>query len=282
MNPFDVALFDELRGLRFVSGQNLKTDGHYSVRPERASAIATTMVAAGPDAILTGGDALTHAAQMATRAVSILGVGDDLVRSGFVRSFAHPGANTTGISILASELDVKRQDLLVELAPVARHIAALYDPGVAVPGHLRALADAARTRGIRLSVYRVSKAEEIVPAIDAAYAAGARALNVLASAFFNANQQLIRERAAMLKLPAIYHWPEIANAGGLAAYGPSFGGLGRQSARLLAKIFRGAKPSDLPVEQPDKFEFVINLKTAKALGLTVPPLLLVQATQVIE
>ena len=240
------------------------------------------MVATGVDAISTAGEQLTRAVQKATRTVPILTVAGDLVLSGLVSSLAHPGGNTTGISILSTELDGKRQELLTELVPAARHIAALADPGVTMPEQLRALEDAARARGIKLSVYRVSKSEEIVPAIDMAQASGAQALNVLASPFFRANQQLIRERTATLKLPAIYHWPEEADAGGLAAYGPRFTEIARQSARLLVKIFRGAKPADIPVEQPDKFELVINLKTAKALGLTVPPLLLTQATEVIE
>jgi putative tryptophan/tyrosine transport system substrate-binding protein len=144
------------------------------------------------------------------------------------------------------------------------------------------LQDAARARGIELSVSWVSKPEEIVPAIDKAQASGAQALNVLATPLFFGNQRLIIERTAALKLPAIYQWPEIAEAGGLAAYGPRITGIFRQRARQLAKILRGAKPADIPVEQPYKFELVINLKTAKALSLTVPPLLLAEADKVIE
>jgi putative tryptophan/tyrosine transport system substrate-binding protein len=144
------------------------------------------------------------------------------------------------------------------------------------------LQDAAGTRGIELSVYWVSKPEEIVPAIDKAQASGVRALNVLGSPIFFANQRLIIERTAALKLPAIYQWPEIAEAGGLGGYGPRITGVFRERARQPAKILRGAKPADIPVEQPYKFELVINLKTAKALSLTVPPLLLAQADKVIE
>jgi len=204
------------------------------------------------------------------------------VLHGLVSSLADPGGNTTGVSLLMTELDGKRQELLTELVPAARHIAALADPATTAPEQLRALQDAARAHGFELSVHRAVKPEEIVPAIDEAQAAGAQALNVLASAFFYVNQQLIIERTGTLKLPAIYNGPQIAEAGGLAAYGPRQTGVFRQLARQLAKIFRGAKPADIPVEQPDKFELVINLKTAKALGLTVPPLLLTQATEVIE
>jgi putative ABC transport system substrate-binding protein len=164
----------------------------------------------------------------------------------------------------------------------AHHIAALADPDVTQPAQLQALVNAARARGIELSMYRVAKPEEIAAAIVSAHALGVQALNVLASPFLRSNQQLIWERTAALKLPAIYQWPEMAEDGGLAAYGPRFDAIARQSAQLLVKIFRGAKPSDLPIEQPTKFELVINLKTAKALGITLPPLLLANADEVIE
>jgi putative ABC transport system substrate-binding protein len=173
-------------------------------------------------------------------------------------------------------------ELLAELVPAARHIASLADPGVTAPEQLRALQDAARTRGIELSVHLAAKAQEIVPAIDAAQASGAQALNVLAASLLNLNQQAIIERTALLKLPAIYQWPENAEAGGLAAYGPRFIEMHRQRTRQLVKIFRGAKPGDIPVEQPTKFELVINLTTATVLGLTVPQSLLARADKVIE
>jgi putative ABC transport system substrate-binding protein len=142
------------------------------------------------------------------------------------------------------------------------------------------LQDAARARGIELSVYCISKPEEIVSAIEKAQASGARALNVLATPLFFAHQRLIIEHTASLKLPAIYQRPEIAEAGGFAAYGPRITGIFRQRARQLAKILRGAKPADIPVEQPYKFELVINLKTARAQSLTLPPLLLAEADKV--
>ena len=137
-------------------------------------------------------------------------------------------------------------------------------------------------RGIELSVYRASKPEEIIPAIDAVQASGAQALNVLASPLVYANRDLIRERMGTLRLPAIYQWPEIAEDGGLAAYGPRITGVVRQIARQLAKILRGAKPGDIPVEQPTQFELVVNLKTAKELGLTIPLSILARANEVIE
>jgi putative ABC transport system substrate-binding protein len=221
-------------------------------------------------------------AQKATRTIPIVATADDLVLSGLVSSLAHPGGNTTGVSILATELDSKRLELLTELVPAARHIAALADPANTAPEQLRALQDEARARGIELSIHLGAKPEEIAAAIDAAQASGAQALNVLAAPLLDANRRLIFERTATLKLPAICQWPEIVEAGGLAAYGPRATEVARQRARQLVKIFRGAKPADIPVEQPDKFELAINLNTAKALGLTVSQSILARADEVIE
>jgi putative tryptophan/tyrosine transport system substrate-binding protein len=243
-NPFHTALLDELHRSGFVKGQNLQTDEHSAVGAEKAPEITTTMIGSGVDAIITGGEQLNRAAQKATRTVPILAVGDDMVLSGLVSSLAYPGGNTTGISIPVTELDGKRQELLTELVPAAHHIAVLVGPRAPAPP-LQALEDAARARGIVLSEYRVAKPEEIVPAIDAAKTSGAQALNVLASPFLTANQRVIVEHTAALKLPAIYFFPEMAEAGGLAAYGPRFSQLGRQTARQLVKIFRGAKPADI-------------------------------------
>ena len=143
--------------------------------------------------------------------------------------------------------------------------------------------DAARERGIELSTRTASTPEEIVTALDAAKVEGAQAPNVLASGLFNLNQRVIIERTSMLQLPAIYQWPEIAEAGGLAAYGPRYAEIYRQQvARQLVKIFLGTKPADLPVEQPTRFELVINLKTAKEIGLTVPQSILARADEVIK
>jgi putative ABC transport system substrate-binding protein len=206
-----------------------------------------------------------------------------MVGSGLVASMAHPGGNTTGISLLATELDGKRQEMLTEIVPGARHIAALADSNTTAPRRLQALQDAARARGIELSVHRVAKAEEIGDVIDAIKAAGAQALNVLASPLLYAQRRLIIERTAALRLPAIYQWPETAEEGGLAGYGPRILQLYRDIySRQLVKLLKGAKPAEIPVEQPTKFELIINLKTAKALGVTVPQALLARADEVIE
>jgi ABC-type uncharacterized transport system substrate-binding protein len=277
-----VMLFHELRRSGFVEGRNLQVVSRFSMRVEEAPEVAAMLVAAGVDAILTGGAHVTRVAQKATRSIPILAIADDLVLSGLVTSLAHPGGNTTGVSILATELDGKRLELLTELVPSARHIAALADPANTMPEQLRGLEDAARARGIELSIHLASKTDEIVAAIDAAQASGAQALNALAAPMLDANRRLIIERTAAIKLPAVYQWPDIVEAGGLAAYGPRRTEVYRQRARQLIKIFLGAKPGDIPVEQPDKFELAINLTTAKALGLTLPESILGRADEVIE
>ena len=195
---------------------------------------------------------------------------------------AHPGGNTTGISILATELDGKRQELLIELLPGARHIAALADFNTTASRQLQALQDTARARGVELSIHQIAKLEEISSAIDAAKAADASGLNVLASPLLFAQRQLIIERTVALRFPAMYQWPETAEEG-LVGYGPRIVQLFRDVlSRQLIKLLQGAKPADIPVEQPTKFELVINLKAAKALGLTIPPLVLARADEVIE
>jgi putative tryptophan/tyrosine transport system substrate-binding protein len=159
-----------------------------------------------------------------------------------------------------------------------RRMAALADSGTSRPRELQALQDAARTRWVELSLHRVAKPEEIVSAIDAARNAGAAALNVLATPLLFSHRRLIFERAAALRLPAMYQWPEMADEGGLVAYGPRITEIFRDLlARHIVKVLRGSRPADLPVEQPTKFELVINLKTAKALGFTIPPSLLARA-----
>jgi putative tryptophan/tyrosine transport system substrate-binding protein len=278
-----VAFFDELRRQGFVEGQNLAVDARgFAARSEQFPELAAALVNSGIDALVCGGAAAIRAAQHATQTIPIVGITDDMVGSGLVRSLAKPGGNTTGISILASELDGKRMEILMELVPDARRIAVLADAGVTVPKQLQALQDAARARGAQLSVHRIVRPEEAVAAMDEAKASGAAALNVLATPLLNASRQIIIERAAALRLPAIYQWPETAKEGGLAAYGPSFAQVGRQNAEQLAKLLRGVQPADLPVQQPTKFELVINLKTAKALGLDVPATLLARADEVIE
>jgi putative ABC transport system substrate-binding protein len=244
--------------------------------------VAAELAKAQVDAIVAGGAAAARAAQTATRTIPILTLTDDMVGQGLVASLAQPGGNTTGISILATELDGKRQDILMEMMPAARHMALLADANTAAPQNVRVLQEAAGARGVELAVRLIDRPERIVPEIEEARRAGADALNVLASPILYARRLDIFERTAALRLPAIYQSPEFAEEGGLIGYGPRITEMYRQMARQLAKIFNGEKVGNVPVEQPTTFELAINLQVAKAIGFEVPPLLVLRADKVIQ
>jgi putative tryptophan/tyrosine transport system substrate-binding protein len=283
-SAWNSALFDALKPEGFVDGQNLVVDERgFGLRVEQLAEHASTIVKAQVDVIICGGDPPVRAAQQATKEIPILGIAEDMVGSGFVASLAKPGGNTTGVSLLSSELDGKRQEILMEAVPGARHYAALADVNSSSPQRLQKLQEATRARGAELSIFRVAKADEIAGAIDVAKSSGAAALNVLASTLLFNNRQLILPRVAALALPAIYQWPPLADEGGLIGYGPRLERIYHDLlSRQLVKLLRGAKPAAIPVEQPTKFELAVNLKTAKALGLTIPESFLLRADEVIE
>jgi putative ABC transport system substrate-binding protein len=282
--PQNVAMFEELGRSGFIEGQNLAIDWRaYGQHVELVAGFAAELVKARADIIVAGGDIGILAAQQATKTIPIVGFTDDMLRAHMVTSLARPVGNTTGVSLLATELDGKRQDILIEALPGIHHMAALADTDTTSPQQLQKLQDAARTRGVELSLHRVARPEEIAPAVDAARAANAAALNVLASPVLFANRQVIIARTAALRLPAIYQWPEVAEEGGLIGYGPRIVQLFRDAlARQVIKVLRGTKPVDLPIEQPSKFELVINLQTAKAMGYEVPAGLVLRADKLIE
>jgi putative tryptophan/tyrosine transport system substrate-binding protein len=281
--PWHAALFDALQRQGFIEGQNLVGDPNgYGLRIDQLAAHAAELVKANVDVIISAGDPNVRAAQQATKTIPILAIAEDLVESGFVASLAKPGGNTTGVSILTSDLNGKRQEILLEAVP-GKHIAALADTNSVSPQRLQELEEAAHGRGVELSVFQVTKEDEIPGALASAKKSGAVALNVLASSLlFSARKTIIPEVAA-LHLPAIYQWPEITGEGGLIGYGPHLTRIyGEILSRQLAELLRGTKPAGIPVEQPTKFDLAINLKTAEALGLTVPPALLAEAGEVIE
>jgi putative ABC transport system substrate-binding protein len=282
--PVNVAFFDEVRRRGFIEGQNLTIDYRaFAPHVDLISQYAAELVKTQPDVIYAGGGVAIRAVQQATKAIPILGIADDMVGEGLVDSLARPNGNTTGISILATELDGKRQEILIEAVPGLRRMAAIADSKNSVVAKLDELREAARVRDIELSIYRVAKGEEIAAAIEAAKTSGAAALNVLASAMLDVNHQLIMDRAAVLRLPAMFQWPEVGEEGGFSAYGPRFIDVLRDlQARQLVQHLRGVKLADIPVEQPTKFELVINLKTANKLGVTVPAILVARADKVIE
>jgi len=280
-NP--AAFFDELRAFGFIEGQNLKVAGSFSLRNDGLSEAVAAIANSSPDAVFSsGGDNFYSAAQKAMPAVPIVCFSADMLAAGVVRSLARPGSNITGISLLTSETDGKRQDILMEAAPGATRMAILADATHTAPTELQMLQDAARRRGVELVVFSVRTPDEIATTIDRISASGAAAINILGGPMFAGNRRLIIERAIAVRLPAIFELPEAADEGLLIGYGPRFSFVYRQAARIVVKVLRGAKPDEIPVEQPTIFELVINLKTAKMIGHKIPVGLLLRADKVIE
>ena len=274
-----------LRELGYVEGRNLiieyrSADG----RAERFPDLATELVSLKVDLIVTRGTPAAVAAKKATRTIPVvMANAGDPVGSGLVNSLAHPGRNVTGLSSVPAELDPKRLELIRELVPGAARIAILQNMGSPNnPPQWKEIETAARSLGVQPQLLDVRKPEDLAAAFDAASRQRADALVVGGEGLFQANRKMIAELAAKYRLPAIYRSMDYIEAGGLMAYGPSYPDLYRRAATYVDKIFKGAKPGELPVEQPIKFELIINLKTAKALGLAIPPPLLLRADEVIQ
>jgi putative ABC transport system substrate-binding protein len=242
--------------------------------------LARELVARKVNLIITFGNPAVQAVQRATTTIPIVGMTDDMVGAGLAASMARPGGNTTGVSILGTELDVKRHELLHEFAPQARRIAVLADPTQFTSR--QQLENASRVFGVDLSIFTAQNRDEIGRALDTMEGAHVEAVNILASPVLNAARSYVIDRCRQMRLPSIYEWPENAEQGGLLGYGAKIQVMYRQVAGFVDKILRGAAPRDLPIEQPTKFELVVNLKTAQAIGLTIPPALLVRADAVIE
>jgi putative tryptophan/tyrosine transport system substrate-binding protein len=286
LNAANLAAFRKsLRDLGYIEGQNFlieyrSADG----RAERFSEAATQLVRSNVDLIVTRGTPASLAAKDATATIPVVmaAVAEPL-DSGLVTGLARPGGNVTGLSSFAAVLDAKRVELLREAVPGVVRVAALMNMGNPVQlGMWNEIETAARSIGIQPQLLDVRKVEDIEPAFDAMSRQHVDALVVEIDAVMQANSKLITELAAKHRLPAIYASREFIEAGGLLAYGVSYPDLYRRAAIYVDKILKGAKPADLPVEQPTKFELVVNLKAANALGLNVPPMLLARADEVIE
>jgi putative ABC transport system substrate-binding protein len=267
--------FDDMRALGWADNCiPITLDG---LPGDELADAARALVAQKPAVIVALGDSATRTVQAATTSIPIVG---DMAASGIVASLARPGGNTTGISILAPELDAKRLELLHEMVPQARRIGILFDPEY--PTALRHVEAAATQLGLKPFVHSAGSQEETAAALSAMLSEHVEAINVLSSPMFFGWRASIMERLANAKVPAIYQFPEMAEEGGLMGYGQRLSFSYRQLATLVDKILRGAKPADVPVEQPKDFTLAINLKSAHALGLTVPPNLLATADEVIE
>jgi putative ABC transport system substrate-binding protein len=274
-----------LRELGYIEGQNLTIEQRYANGAfDRLPALAAELVRLGVDLIVVGGTADAQAAKAATAAVPIVfTLAGDPVGSGLVASLARPGGNVTGLSNQFADLGGKQFQLLKEAVPHVSRVAVLYNPeNPAVAPTLRGAQAAARSLAVEVQIVETRRPNELGRAFSAIARGRAGALVTLADPVFSTARAQLVELAAKSRLPAMFFERVFVDAGGLMSYGPSFSDLFRRAATYVDKILKGAKPADLPVEQPTKFELVINLKTAKALGLTIPPSVLARADEVIE
>ena len=274
-----------LRELGYVEGQNLLIEYRWSEgRAERLPDLAAELVRLKVDLIVSPGTPGPVAAKHATNTIPIvMTTAGDPVGSGLVASLARPGGNVTGLSLLVPELGGKRLQLLKEVVPGISRVAVLWNAANPYPVLVwRETEVSARTLGVQLQSLEVRGPHDFERAFEAATREGAEALIVLSSAFFVAERRRIVDLVTKSRLPAIFPYREDAEAGGLMSYGASIPDSYRRAAYYVDRILKGAKPNDLPVEQPVKFELVINLNTAKALGITIPPTLLILADKVIK
>jgi ABC-type uncharacterized transport system substrate-binding protein len=276
------AFVQRMRELGWIEGRTVVIEYRWAEgRSERAAEIAAEFVRLKADVIVTDGTPSIVAAKQATSVIPIVfAAAGDPVGSGLVASLARPGGNVTGLSVQAADLAGKRLEILREVIPGLRRLAILARTGSPTAQRREAQA-AAHTLGLEVVPAEIRRAEDIAPAFDA-LKARADALYVFGDPLMATNRIRINTLAQGARLPTIYSQREFVEAGGLMSYGPNFPDLHRRAAEYVDKILRGAKPADLPVEQPTKFDFVVNLTTAKALGLEIPPSLLARADEVIE
>jgi putative ABC transport system substrate-binding protein len=274
-----------LRELGYVEGQNLVVEYRDTAdRTDQYAELATELVALPVDVIVTQGVGALRASKFATSTIPIvsLGAGADLVEVGLVDSLARPGGNLTGLTSANDRLTGKRLQLLTEAAaPVAR-VAVLYDANLSVPFQRDKWEERAAALGVQFLVLQPRGPEELEGAFEAARREGADALYVVSTALFTFHQNEVIALAAQHRLPAVYDLESFVRAGGLMTYLGSTSAMQRRAATYVDRILKGAKPADLPIEQPTAFDFIINLKTAQALGLTIPQHVLLQATEVIQ
>jgi putative ABC transport system substrate-binding protein len=269
----------------YVDGQNVAIEYRWAEgRYDRLPALAADLVARKVEVIATGSTTAIHAAKSATSTIPIVFVGGgDPVRNGLVASLARPGGNLTGVSIMASELMPKRLELLSDLVPQTRLVALIVNPNNPIADRImQDVQEAAHVKGIQLKVLRASDESEITAAFATVVELHVGGLVVGADAVFDYRRQQLVALAASHAVPAVYFAREFVAAGGLISYGTSLTAAYHQAGIYVGKVLKGTKPADLPVQQPTRFELVVNLTTAKALGLTVPPSILARADEVIE
>jgi putative ABC transport system substrate-binding protein len=269
-----------LRESGYVEGQNVAIFVRHGEGSDRLRTLAAELVQENISVIATHGDLAPKMAQEATPVIPIVGVTDDFVGTGLVSNLARPGGNITGVTIFAPELSRKRLALLKEIVPKLSRVAVLWD--TVTLSQLRATEDAARSLRVNLQILDVRTRDDLASAFQATKRGRVEALTVFASPLLSSLQQPIIELSAGHRLPAIYPLRAYVEAGGLVSYGPVLSDMWRQQAVIVAKVLKGAKPAELPIEQPTRFELVINMKTAKAFDLAIPTSLRLQADRIIE
>jgi putative ABC transport system substrate-binding protein len=285
-NPARIDAFRQgLRELGYTEGKNIIIEWRFAeANPDRLRTFAAELVRLPVEIIVTAGPVSTRSAKQATAAIPIvMAFDEDPVGSGFAASLARPGGNITGLSALSPEISGKQLELLREIVPKLSHVAVLGNatqPGS--PQALREINIAADAFRVQLQYLEIQAPKDIETAFQAASKERADAVLVLSTAILFSQRRQVADLAVKSRLSAIYNRPEYVEDGGLVSYGPSMTDLFRRAATYVDKILKGAKPADLPVEQPTKFEFVINLKAAKQIGLTIPPNVLARADKVIK
>jgi putative tryptophan/tyrosine transport system substrate-binding protein len=285
-HPFVVAFHEGLKQAGFVAGESLAIEYRWAEeRHDRLPELAADLVSRKVDVIVATGELPLRAAASATSTIPVVfTIGSDPVQSGLVASLARPDRNITGFTAIATELISKRFELMSELLPQARKIAVLINPSASAVSEvtIRLAQQAVSPRGIQLLILKADDGSSLEAAFASVTQEHVDAIVVSADAFFFLRREQVAALAARYAVPAIYELQGFIDAGGLISYGPDVAALRRQVGIYTGKILKGAKPSDLPIQQPTKFDLALNLKTAKALGLTIPPSMLARADEVVE
>jgi putative ABC transport system substrate-binding protein len=278
--PFIANFREGMRELGYVEGQNVVIEQRYGA-PERLTELAEELARFKADLIVASGSAAVRAAQKVSGSIPVVFVTGDPVGDRVVANLARPGGNMTGLALLNPEISAKWIELIKETLPKASRIGVLFDPG-STPTQPMAAESAARSLGLQTATLEAGSADDIERAFQTAVRERVGAIVPLSSAFFNFQRERIVSLAVKYRIPAVYENRQFVEIGGLMSYGPDYRDVFKRLAGYADKVLRGTKPADLPVQQPNKFELVINLKTAKTLGLTIPPSVLTRADEIIE
>jgi putative tryptophan/tyrosine transport system substrate-binding protein len=283
VEPFATGFKDALAALGLVDGRNIRIEVRYAEGDvERLPELARSLVRAKASVILAFSDPAIRAAQQATSTIPIVGNTGDLVASGLIGSLARPGGNTTGVSMLNTELEAKRLEILKEIVPSGRRFALLDTAGIKVPARVQAIADAAHALGVELQTADVRGRADLAPAFASFRAGGVEAINILSSPILFGSREELGRLSLTYKLPAICEWREMAEAGCVASYGYRLSEGYAMLAALTDKMLKGAAAGETPAQQPTRFELVINQRAARAIGIEIPTAILGRADEVIE